>query len=985
MASYIETTALSLRKGSTDQHMNFTGVLGEVTFDTGYTTAGSVHGTDINTTLRIHNGVTKGGIPLARADFRNITTKSLAENRQYFDDKNLAYANLGNIAITNDLDERERIVDTLSEYGIATLEELNNIIDNLALRDMSNVLSGSLAEGRGRGTNGNLAYADTHNINTKDLTDTVLHSGIDGNLPLAYAILSNVDTTNLTLSVETRPAEMTGPVLATNTFSNVDNSVWENIFNNPDLGFNLETTNNKDISIPQSNDDIIGGHYPETAAVKIYVDNAIQTAGNAYLQTDFSNATSYAPLYSNTSAEYWYDTNPENIIVAGKGFVDDNLYATNESLNYNEYLKLIINEVDENGYIIETPELQANIVEICAKSNLDLSTLTQISIQSETGGIATFSFSSVESVLAPGTYIYNLGHIINQTNGGFEANVEYTAIERIEIPVILQIKIESVDTDGAILSFRYVPESSSTFLEKTITLTSPSHASEDATQIDLKSINILPSIGGAGLLRSDLSNLKGMSNIDKGVVEGTAWRIRNDEPIPALDTEIVDKAQYSNIANNGAVWDLVKTVYTQNLDTVTDHVSNCILEAPNGIWDILYDAGVHLDTKIGIVALIPDGRNAKGLLKSIPITMTAVKRITLTDHPTWNNVFIKADGTLLQADYVISRVRPTDNTDYNLWYNPDTNIMYESGQTAGQYNAYSTISAVYIGSVDTIKEEYFPEQPVRFDMGNSLSSGKGSGIPDWEENKIYVTTPSPSKVYYDGAIYFCKVTHTSESTFDLTKWALTNIPDQTGKEDMVLSTNGETLYWADDRAGLLRVTSGVTATETNILDLDPFVLTDKAQISAVNVGNSVLLGQTYELSADGTQVILSENIEAGMYWEIKIINKASVAFQSIYQKQQTATTNTIVLKDNIVSYNKTITANATLSFDISNLSQASTDIITFELKLTMGSTLRTVNFSNVTWLNGNTPSMPSTNKNYLFVFRSYDGGTSWVGNIQGYY
>lgn len=47
---------IQFRRGTADEHADFTGAIGEVTVDT------------TNKTLRVHDGQTPGGIPLARAD-----------------------------------------------------------------------------------------------------------------------------------------------------------------------------------------------------------------------------------------------------------------------------------------------------------------------------------------------------------------------------------------------------------------------------------------------------------------------------------------------------------------------------------------------------------------------------------------------------------------------------------------------------------------------------------------------------------------------------------------------------------------------------------------------------------------------------------------------------------------------------------------------------------------------------------------------------
>ncbi len=47
---------IQIRRGTAAEHKNFTGAIGEITMDT------------TNNTIRIHDGATLGGVPLARAD-----------------------------------------------------------------------------------------------------------------------------------------------------------------------------------------------------------------------------------------------------------------------------------------------------------------------------------------------------------------------------------------------------------------------------------------------------------------------------------------------------------------------------------------------------------------------------------------------------------------------------------------------------------------------------------------------------------------------------------------------------------------------------------------------------------------------------------------------------------------------------------------------------------------------------------------------------
>ena len=205
MASISETTAISLRKGTHAENMAFCGVPGEVTADLGV----SGDGTDVETTLRLHNGINTGGIPLATASMANVTTASLARNRNMLGDKNLAYADLSNLETLSDPSLIEKVVETLDEYGMATDEEVEDIAATKANVTMSNINTEVLAEATPGAYDShagkNLAYYDMSNVNTKYLATTETRSSDPEDLPLAYYDQQNVDTTNLTLDPGNRP------------------------------------------------------------------------------------------------------------------------------------------------------------------------------------------------------------------------------------------------------------------------------------------------------------------------------------------------------------------------------------------------------------------------------------------------------------------------------------------------------------------------------------------------------------------------------------------------------------------------------------------------------------------------------------------------------------------------------------------------------------------------------------------------------------
>lgn len=97
---------------------------------------------------------------------------------------------------------------------------------------------------------------------------------------------------------------------------------------------------------------------------------------------------------------------------------------------------------------------------------------------------------------------------------------------------------------------------------------------------------------------------------------------------------------------------------------------------------------------------------------------------------------------------------------------------------------------------------------------------------------------------------------------------------------------------------------------------------------------------------------------------------------------------TVTLQDGISLYQVNPGALDTeLTFSTNAIQPAMTaggyNIITFELIVHM-TTVQTIDFpENITWLDNIPPTMNAPNKDYLILFRSYDGGETWIGAPEG--
>lgn len=103
------------------------------------------------------------------------------------------------------------------------------------------------------------------------------------------------------------------------------------------------------------------------------------------------------------------------------------------------------------------------------------------------------------------------------------------------------------------------------------------------------------------------------------------------------------------------------------------HVTNCILEAPNGV--ATYE-GLTVTVKAGLKVLIPNGFNSDGSLNNIEYTLPEDVSYTFTafERPS-SMLIIKNDGTLTYANPYFSQVNPP-LTNYGYCFNLNDNYIY---------------------------------------------------------------------------------------------------------------------------------------------------------------------------------------------------------------------------------------------------------------------------------------------------------------------
>ena len=173
--------------------------------------------------------------------------------------------------------------------------------------------------------------------------------------------------------------------------------------------------------------------------------------------------------------------------------------------------------------------------------------------------------------------------------------------------------------------------------------------------------------------------------------------------------------------------------------------------------------------------------------------------------------------------------------------------------------------------------------------------------------------------------------------------------------------------------------------ETTFASISSTTQTSVAQIqteTTTQINNITSAGTTqvsHINSAGATQVALAtEQAErAKTYAE-----NMGVKDLSLYQAISELSGTDIVLQDEVVIYTKSVSTSTIFTFNAAGLTKTDR-AITFELYLTVTADNLTMTFpSSVSWLNGMAPVITTAQK-YLFAFRSFDNGTTWIGNLQG--
>lgn len=187
----------------------------------------------------------------------------------------------------------------------------------------------------------------------------------------------------------------------------------------------------------------------------------------------------------------------------------------------------------------------------------------------------------------------------------------------------------------------------------------------------------------------------------------------NPEEVNQNFVSLAEKINTVETNTNNSFDEIVNTFETEfnNLDKLYSDInlsnsgliSNCILEAPNGIAE--YE-NATITIKSGLKLLIPNGRDENLKLKNILHTLETDLMVNVTDFGNSERIlFITNSNTCIATltQYYFAQDEEPQNADSAnyVWFNPQTNIL-------SQYNVatedWDIINATQIGTITTESE-----------------------------------------------------------------------------------------------------------------------------------------------------------------------------------------------------------------------------------------------------------------------------------------
>ena len=189
----------------------------------------------------------------------------------------------------------------------------------------------------------------------------------------------------------------------------------------------------------------------------------------------------------------------------------------------------------------------------------------------------------------------------------------------------------------------------------------------------------------------------------------------------------------SNISEAGK--EVIRETAGSDYHLTQNQITNCMLSAPNGVPSY---SGTTVTVQEGTNYLFPNGRNSNNSVKNVNFSLASAATGTISGSTSATYcVFVTSELGLIfanQLNYFITNTQPTvlnDSTTQGVWFNPETNLIYQCAATAST-PSWSTFEGAicatltYDGSTITA---FNPIYPVELLKRSDKAEITGWGFP----------------------------------------------------------------------------------------------------------------------------------------------------------------------------------------------------------------------------------------------------------------
>lgn len=214
----------------------------------------------------------------------------------------------------------------------------------------------------------------------------------------------------------------------------------------------------------------------------------------------------------------------------------------------------------------------------------------------------------------------------------------------------------------------------------------------------------------------------------------------------ALADQIAENKNYTDIK----ISETVSSIDTQKADLKlgnTTLISNCILDAPNGI---VTNSGNTITVKSGLNVLIPNGRNDDGTYKCINKKIDEDVLLTTVNNSNVNCVYVAENSCGVAESYQYSFSTPRYSG--GIWYNLRENKSYKFDVDTKTWEEFPCIViATYeneSGTITNVKSD----SPIALLKENDLEEINAFGFPDYS-NVVGKANGTKHYAKTDGYLY----------------------------------------------------------------------------------------------------------------------------------------------------------------------------------------------------------------------------------------